>query len=386
MAIFLTGLLSGAAAWLWTSAGEDHEAMLTQFATHRFQAVWDDDDARADLAQTVASDLAIGMRVVDGSGAQLDAFGPSCDDPYTLTIDNRGTVEACPADSWKPTRIWLPFAVGGLVLWMASGAIAYHLTRPLAQLVRVTKELGEGKLDARMTGPVRGAELGAIADAVNDMAARIQSMVDAERELLASVSHEIRTPLGHLRVLLDTARASGADTAVVDELDREVHAIDALVGQLLANSRLDFDRIDRRPLDAVALTLRALERADIDPTLLEADAETLEVNADATLVLQALANVLRNAEEHGGGVTKVELSRRSDAIAISIEDQGPGFEDVTRAFENGYQGADGKGALGLGLALVRRVAQAHQGDAAAANLDPGARVTLTLPTAHTIPT
>lgn len=379
VAILMTGLLSGAAAWIWTGAGDDHETAIKQFATHRFETVWDDDAARKALAQTLASDLGVGVRVFDASDHELDAYGPACESPYTLPIPERGRVDLCPPDSWRPKRFWVPFVVGGIVLWMASGAIAFHLTRPLAHLVQVTKALGDGDLNARMTGRVQEGELGAIAIAVNDMAERIQSMLGAERELLASVSHEIRTPLGHLSILLDTARVSNADPALVDELDREVEAIDALVGQLLANSRLDFDRIDRHELDAVALALRALERADVDPTLLEADAETLPVHADATLTLQALANLIRNAREHGGGVTAIRLSRTSNTVAIAIEDDGPGFDDVERAFERGYQGADGKGALGLGLALVRRVAEAHGGSVHAENLTPGARVTLRLP-------
>lgn len=379
VAILVTGFLSGAAAWMWSDAAQDHEASFTQFATHRFESVWEDDEARKTLAQTLASDLGLGIRVVDTAGAPLEGYGPSCEEPYRLEVPRRGEVLACLPTSWGPRRVWLPFVVGGMVLWMASGAIAFHLTRPLAQLVRVTQEIGKGNLEARMTGRVRGLELRAIAEAVNDMAGRIQSMVGAERELLASVSHEIRTPLGHVRVLLDTARESNADTRLIDELEREVEAMDALVGQLLANSRLDFDRIDRQPVDAVALSLRALERADVDPTRLEADAETLPVHADPALLLQALANLIRNAQEHGGGITALKLSNDADSTVIQVEDRGPGFENLELAFERGYQGADGKGTLGLGLALVRRIAEAHEGTAMAQNRQPGARVTLRLP-------
>ena len=380
VAIFATGLFSGAVAWLWSSGGPHGDSSVVQFVVHRFEAVWDDPTARARLADDMATDLEIGVRLYDLEGAVLTTAGPSCDRPHELDVPDRGTAHVCAPYTWHAGPLeWAPFLVGGLALWFASGVIAFRLTRPLAQLVRVTQELGQGNLDARMTSPVHGAELGAISDAVNDMAARIQSMLAAERELLASVSHEIRTPLGHLRVLLDTARDAGADPSLVDELDREIDAVDALVGQLLANSRLDFDRVDTRPLDAVALSLRALERADIDPTTLDAAAETLPVRADATLVLQALANVLRNAEEHGGGVAKVELRRRDTMVDIAVEDRGPGFDDVARAFERGYQGADGKGALGLGLALVRRVAEARGGTATATNLDVGARVTLSIP-------
>ena len=380
VAILLTGLLSGTVAWIWSGADHNHELAFTQFATHRFETVWDDDAARKALAQTITSDLGFGVRVLDSDGTLLDAYGPACERaPHVLDIPNRGDVLTCLPESWGPRRIWLPIAVGGMFLWVASGAIAFHLTRPLARIVQVTQEIGKGNLDARMTGRLHGLELRAIAEAVNDMAARIQSMVGAERELLASVSHEIRTPLGHVRILLDTARESGSDGGLVDELDREVEAIDTLVGQLLANSRLDFARVDLQPLDAVALSLRALERANIDLTVLESVAETLPIHADPALVLQALANLIRNAEEHGSGITAITLSRAESDVVIHVEDRGPGFEDLGRAFDHGYQGADGKGALGLGLALVRRIAEAHGGTATAENLEVGARVTLRLP-------
>ena len=386
VAIVIAGMLTGGLAWLGWHKAPINEAALEQFATHRFEAVWDDDAQRAALAQTLASDLAVGVRTFDAMGSELEAYGPACDHPYHLDLRARGRVELCGGEAWDVDGFsWVPLIVGGLALWFASGVIAFRLTRPLAQLVRVTKAIGEGDLDARMKGRVRGLELRAIAGAVNDMADRIQAMLAAERALLASVSHEIRTPLGHLRVLLDTARAGDADPQLLDELDKEVEAIDLLVGQLLAGARLESDRVELQTLDAVELTVRALERADVDPTVLEADAESIPVEADATLLLQALANVLRNADEHGGGVTNVRVERSSNHVSMHVDDAGPGFDNLERAFESGYQGADGKGALGLGLALVRRVAKAHGGTAFAHNRLSGARVTLRLPKPGTTP-
>lgn len=388
VAIVLTGVFSGAVAWFWSSGSPGRGGDIATFATHRFEAVWDDPNARSLLAETIATDLPMGVHLEDTRGAVLDTHGPSCDRPYRLEIADRGVVKLCAPYTWHAGPIeWAPLLVGGLALWFASGVIAFRLTRPLAQLVRVTREIGEGNLDARMEGRIRSSELSTIADAVNLMAERIQSMLGAERELLASVSHEIRTPLGHIRVLLDTARDNDPSSPLLDELDREVDAIDTLVGQLLANSRLDFDRIEPRPLDAVALAVRALERADIDPTRLTADAERLSVSADATLVLQALANLLRNAEEHGSGVHELKVHMAGSSVVFSVEDRGPGFDDLDQAFSRGYQGADGKGALGLGLALVRRIAEAHGGSAHAENLPQGARVSLHLPTPpSTLPT
>lgn len=286
--------------------------------------------------------------------------------------------------TWKLGGGVVAIVAGALVLWIASGVIAFRLTRPLAQLVDITRRIGAGELDARMSpGRMGSGELRMIAVAINDMAERVERTVAGERELLAAVSHELRTPLGHLRVLLDLARQRGAETHVVDELEAEVLAIDNLVGQLLARSRVEFGNHEQQRLDAVELALRALERAGLDPTLLEADAERIELHGDAALLLQALANLIRNAEEHGGGVTRLSVVTAGVATAFEVDDDGPGFpeDELERAFESFHQGHDraaGGGSLGLGLALVRRIAEAHGGQAYARNRAPGACVGFTV--------
>lgn len=274
-----------------------------------------------------------------------------------------------------------------LVLWAASGAIAWRLTLPLAELARVARRLGDGDLEARMGPGSHGArELTAIADAINDMAARIEGQLRDQRELLAAVSHEIRTPLGHLRVLLDTARDRGLAEEVIAPLEREVLEVDALVDQLLASSRLDFGNLERRALDVAVEAARALERLGVDASVLDVQADACVVAADPTLLRSALANLVRNALDHGGGVTGVIVRRTRDgAVEVDVEDAGPGFsaDVLPRVFEPFYRGAErAGGSLGLGLSLVDRVARAHGGAARAGNrVGGGARVTLVLPAA-----
>ncbi len=279
-------------------------------------------------------------------------------------------------------------AVMVVMLWMASGVIAWRLTQPLVELERVTRELGLGNLEARAHAPRRGPrELVAIAGAVNEMAARIATQLRDQRELLAAVSHEIRTPLGHLRVLLDTAREQGASAALLAELEREVLEVDALVDQLLASSRLDFDALERRGLDVALEAARALERLGLDASVLDVESDDCGAAADATLLRSALANLVRNAVEHGGGVVRLGVRHAGAVIEVEVDDAGPGFrrDDLPRVFEPFYRGqGDGekpaRGSLGLGLALVDRVARAHGGTVTAgARPGGGARVTLSLP-------
>ncbi len=285
---------------------------------------------------------------------------------------------------WHASGGRMPRVLGMLaalaVLWAASGAIAWRLTRPLAQLVQVTRAIGEGKLSTRVAQPRGSGELAVLARAVNDMADRIQKQLADQRELLAVVSHEIRTPLGHMRVLLDLAREreGEGELATLDEIERELLEVDRLVDRLLASSRLEFEQVDRRPLQADALAARALVRAELPAERMVIESDALELEGDATLLGQALANLIGNAQTHGGGLVALRVLRRDGQLCFVAEDAGPGLPAAARErlFESFVRGGTG-GKLGLGLALVQRIAVAHGGGAFAEDREGGgARVGL----------
>jgi signal transduction histidine kinase len=266
----------------------------------------------------------------------------------------------------------------GFVLWLISGKIAYRIARPLQELLRVTEEIGAGRLSARARlPPFEMGEIAYLGSAINDMATRIEKQVGDQRELLAGVSHEIRTPLARIRVLLELGRSRGGDARTFDELEQEVIEIDALVGQLLASARLDFANLSVRTLDAVDVARRALERAGIAEAgvldVAASDART-SFDGDATLIARALANLLENARRHAGGVTRLGVRvPREGTVLFEVDDAGPGFPAA------GEQRERGEGSLGLGLVLVRRIADAHRGRVDVVNrAEGGARVSLEL--------
>ncbi|MCE9573986.1 MAG: HAMP domain-containing histidine kinase [Deltaproteobacteria bacterium] len=256
-------------------------------------------------------------------------------------------------------RGW-PLVAALVVVWMASGVIAWRLTRPLIAVMQAARAIGDGDLTVRIRDRGRG-ELSILASAINDMAARLDKQHRDQRQMLAAVSHELRTPLGHLRVLIETARdAPGAQ--VLDELDREIIELDRLVDKLLASSRLEL-AVDKRAVAIDELAAVAVEQAGLAPGIVTVLGDVTAV-ADATLVRRAIANLVDNARLHGGGATAVVVERRGAEVAVVVDDAGPGVPrgERERVFEPFARAGLG-GSLGLGLALVRRIAVAHGGRA-----------------------
>ena len=130
------------------------------------------------------------------------------------------------------------------------------------------------------------------------------------------------------------------------------------------------------------LAQRALERLELPVDLLEVEGPAALVEADPTLVARALSNLLRNAVQHGGGVTRLTLRFAEREVEIVVEDRGPGFteDERDRVFDAFYRGEHrAGGSLGLGLSLVSRIAGAHGGRAWIEDApEGGARVAFSL--------
>jgi signal transduction histidine kinase len=372
------------------------EAQRVQaFVGGRFERVWDAPAERDELAQAIARDFELTVVLEGPSHAAIDTFGTPCrKSPVHVPVQRGGQVVGyvgiCAsryaiAHGWRAA---LALFITGLVLWTASSRIARRLSRPVGELARVAYELGSGNFAARVRLPDRHrfGEMAALAVTMNDMASRIERHLAEQRELLAAVSHELRTPLARIRILTEMARDQGASEKTLDDLDREVIEMDALVGDLLASSRMDFAVLSRRPLDAVEAASRALERAGADPAALVVEREggeggAIPIQADATLLGRALANLIDNARKHGGGVEALKVKRANGHVAFEVEDHGEGFVsgEEGRIFEPFYRRSE-EGSLGLGLALVKRIAEAHGGRAYAENRgEGGARVGVELP-------
>lgn len=345
----------------------------------QFAREWDDPAARERFARESAQQLEADVLLFDGSGKLLFSTGEDCGRhamsvPVTRDGMLLGSAKVClPHPSGLAWRWGLVLAVGLGAVWMASGRVARRIARPLDELTDVVKRIGEGDLKARAElSCYEPDEIGLVADAVNDMAARIDKQIADQRELLATVSHELRTPLARLRIISELGRDSGATEKTYDDLDREVEEMDSLVGELLASSRLEFGQVSKRALSVRDVATRALERAGLPTTALALTGEGDSLEADPTLLQRALANLFDNAKKHADGADTLEVTVEKGRVRFEVLDRGPGIPEGAALFEKFSRGTNGSAdGLGLGLALVKRIAAAHGGTAWAKNRDGG---------------
>lgn len=356
----------------------------------RYAEVWHDPERRQAWSRQIAGSLNVSVTLHDAAGRVFEVQGRRCERadfsfPVEGATGQLGQVSICGV--WRPHVPWrglLVLGAAGLSLWAASGLLARRLGRPLETVAQVAEDIGDGQLERRVhVDPRWPGELGALAESVNRMAARIERQLADQRELLAGVSHEIRSPLARLRVLLELGREQGTEHAWFESVERELVEVDSLVGELLAKSRLDFDQLDVTELDAVALAQSAIERWGRGAVPVVVTGAEHGVRADPTLLVRALVNLLDNAAIHAGGVARLVVHGHETGVDLSVEDEGPGFQpqDLSKVFDSFVRGGARTGSsLGLGLALVRRIAEAHGGRATAENRpEGGARVTMHLP-------
>jgi len=275
------------------------------------------------------------------------------------------------------------FAVG-IALWASSGMLAHHIALPLWELMLAMKDLGTGKLDRRVQLPHHATrEVAVFAEKFNVMAGRIEALVQGQRELMSTVSHELRTPLARMRVLLALLQESSPENTLIAKFEREIVEMDALVGELLAEARISAGAISRCELDVADIVHECAERLGV--TLADA-VPSATLHGDPTLVSRAITLLLDNAQKHGGCRIHVRVEPDAEDVRVVVEDDGPGFDpaDIPRLFDAFARGrgavADERRGVGLGLYLVRRIAEAHGGKVFAENLPTGgARVGWSLP-------
>jgi signal transduction histidine kinase len=290
--------------------------------------------------------------------------------------------------------------VFGSTLGALAGALLLgrQILRPLDGLRAASARLAAGDLSARASesGPRELHELGA---SFNEMAASVERLFDARRELVAWASHDLRTPLASLRAMVE---------ALEDGLATPTEYLPAVRAQTEILSRLVDDLFELALIDAGALTIELREASVGDLVsscieALEADARAHEVRLASRLdptdpavrvapdkVQRVLLNLVSNAVRHSRphGAVAVVVEKDTDHVVVAVEDEGSGLaaEAPQRMFERFWRDDDSRtrasGGSGLGLAIAQGLVEAHGGRIWAENrAEGGARVAFTLPLA-----
>ncbi|WP_237695272.1 sensor histidine kinase [Streptomyces muensis] len=256
--------------------------------------------------------------------------------------------------------------------WILAG----RMLAPLTRITDATRTAANGTLSHRIRLSGRKDEFRELADAFDTMLARLESHVAEQQRFAANASHELRTPLAISKALLDVARTDpNNDTR---ELVDRLHAVNTraidLTEALLLLSRAEQRTFTREPVD---LSLLAEEATETLLPLAEKHGVTIETRGDIapttgspTLLLQLTTNLVHNAIVHNlpeQGTVWVTTRAHRDTVTLTVENTGETLtpelaSTLTEPFRRGTERIHTDHAgVGLGLAIVRTITQAHEG-------------------------
>ena len=264
------------------------------------------------------------------------------------------------AEPWPWVTILLLIIGLSTLFWLP---LVSRITRPLAKVTALTEEIAEGKFANRVELE-QPDEIGRLAQAVDQMAQRLESLVGGQRRFLGDVSHELCAPLARLQMALGVLaeNATSDQKEMLEDLREEVDQMATLVDELLCFTRTGEAR--EVQLEAVLLAPMIRELAAREASGLDAEMDVpveLTAHAAPDRLERALANILRNAQQHAGsgGCVDIRAELDGDQIELRIRDHGPGVpaDTLDRLFDPFYRPEDARtretGGTGLGLAIAK---------------------------------
>jgi signal transduction histidine kinase len=296
--------------------------------------------------------------------------------PATVTVHMAGLGQL----SLDRPQLLIAAGIALAVIAVAAAAIGWFIAgqvlRPLRTITAAARRISASSLHERLALPGPGDELKELADTLDSLFARLEASFDAQRRFAANASHELRTPLTRERTLLqvtlaDPAASTGSWQAVSRELlasnAEQEHLIDALL--TLASSEAGPGEWEPADLAAITSATLAAARPAIDHLGLyvQTDIQPAGLEGDPLLVQQLAANLIDNAVRHNisGGDIQISTGTSAAGAVLSVTSSGQVIlaADVDRLFQPfqrlGPRPARRDGGYGLGLSIVRAIADAH---------------------------
>ena len=386
--VAVVALLMLAVGWAWRATVEHHAAPA---APREWQVLNADGDVLASTTRAgMGAPLVFDVPLPDGQtlALQVQRIGERSAERTRVPAVQGGMHSMGPgADArlplhmrkdmpwWaRPSGFFWMLALIGLAVALGLYPVVRRLTLRLESLQRSVQRWGEGDLSVRVR--VQGDdEVADLSQRFNAAAERMERLMASQKSLLANASHELRSPLARIRMGLelmnDPATEPDARARSRSEILRNMAELDQLIDEILLASRLDAREADIGTVEAVDLVgLCAEECARVGAMLaVPPGLAQLEVQGVAKLLRRMVRNLLENAHRygaHGDPHSSVVLSLGQDAAHpwLRVCDQGPGVPPAfrERIFEPFFRlpGASERvGGVGLGLSLVRSIAQRH---------------------------
>ncbi len=254
-----------------------------------------------------------------------------------------------------------------LLILIASYLVLKYMLKPVQDISLGVKRMGEGELDYRL--PIRADnDLGRLATNINEMAADIDGMLGAKRQLLLALSHELRSPLTRAKLAVNLME----DSAKRQSLEEDLCEMESLITEILEAERMNSRHaaLHRETTDVAALIAAVVaenSQAHITQSL---EGDLSAISLDQTRVRLLLRNLISNALTHGGAAARsphISAWRSKESVFICVQDYGPGIEaeHLDKLTEPFYRADPSRtrstGGFGLGLHLCKLITEAHQG-------------------------
>lgn len=308
--------------------------------------------------------------------------GPAIQFVVPVTADEQviATFYRPPGSSW-PTEVMVAALVAILAASVAAGYVARRVTQPLSALARAASAVARGASAPRLdeSGPQDVQEA---ARAFNAMTDEVSRTLESQRQLLSAVGHDLRTPITAMRISLEFVE----DPELRDRLQKNLDELQELTEAVLSAARGTGGEL-KRNVDLSALLESIC--ADLDdlgePVSCDVDEEPAPLVCRPNEIRRAVRNLVENALAYGSKA-KVKLGQCAESYEILVEDEGPGIPeaDQRRVFEPFVRLESSRneetGGTGLGLTLVKAIAEGHGGAVTLENrAEGGLRARLSLP-------
>jgi signal transduction histidine kinase len=274
-----------------------------------------------------------------------------------------------------------------LVLLAGSYVASRRITRRLEQLGRGVTRFGEGDLSVRVAVEGRD-EVAQLARAFNRSFERISGLLTRQRRMLQSASHELRSPLARVRMAFELVGDAdeAARARIGADVERDIAELDALISDLLLAGRLSDSELPKEFSSVCLADIVREETRRVDAEYREAAEDgALRLQGNPRMLRSLVRNLLENAKRHGREPVRASLGRADGQLKLWLDDAGGllAEDDRERIFEPFYRPAghrEGKdGGVGLGLALVRSIAEHHGGSVKYVPYEGHSRFEVTLP-------